>query len=676
MIRIARSIRLPELPDHPGNALLGAVRRILAWRPDDPVLLLWRIVWLPFWLGGDLPVPWLPEREITAQPDSPAALGAARAIDRIGRRVWINWIIAALARGLWLPFVAGAIAGLIHLIRGTPFLPETLLWLWFVTLPLGLVFGLLMRPGRRRIAWMLDHTFTLHDRMTTAVEALETGAPAPGTQASMAYLQLADTANAAIGLRGDPRFRIHLPAREISLAILSGLLLASLLFLRGVGGEIPAPAQTTVPVFVPAAERRTVAEIPQPSERDAERPPTVQEVQQRSEISNATREDLNAIAAALDQNALTAPAAEAMRNGDYAAAAELIRAAAEQAGELSPEARADLANALDQASQQARDSSPSLSEAAHQAASGLREGGDAARSGLRNLGDAVDLASDAVIPQEELAAQLEEAQQAAQQQRAVDAAPYQQTGGGQGSRGQPEAGDAGEQGGAQRARTNTDSSGADARPGFGAESSAGQTDQASTDNPSGQNGGNSDVAAGAVIGDGSVDQSAAGSDSAGSESGSDQPGSGGDAAESAGNAPGGQQQTSGQPGGTGAGGESFTPGQESDDTQRSATGAKSERIPTPAPTQISQTSGAGSKPGAQPTVVSSGSINLPGQSQGGETISLGGNQGSASWANGAGVTEAHGEATQAPVPTAGPDRNRVPPDYRTVVENYFNRGTP
>ena len=50
--------------------------------------------------------------------------------------------------------------------------------------------------------------------------------------------------------------------------------------------------------------------------------------------------------------------------------------------------------------------------------------------------------------------------------------------------------------------------------------------------------------------------------------------------------------------------------------------------------------------------------------------------GSANAGNGTGATMADGNATQEAVPTAGPESNRVPPEYRSVVENYFNRGTP
>lgn len=677
--------RFPELPDHPGRALLDAFQRLLAWRPDDPRLLCWRIFWFPFWVGGDVPAPWLPEHERQMKAGSPAALGAARAIDSIGRRIWINWIIACFARGLWLPFAIGSVIGIVDLLRGNHFAPEHLIWVWAITVPLGLILGSLLRPRRRRVAWMLDHTFNLHDRMTTAVEALETEAPAPGSRASMAYLQLADTANAAIGLRGDPRFRLHPPAREISLAILFGLLLAALLFLRGVGGHIPDVSDTAVPAFVPAADRQTAAEAPPQSPGDTERPPTVQEVQQKADQSQATKEDLNAIAEALDQNAITQPAAEAIRNGDYTAAAQEIRDASANAADLSPEARAALADALDQAAATAQDSSPSLANAASQAADGLREGGDAAKSGMRDLGDAVDLASDAVIPQEQLAQEMTQAQQAAQNQpQGAEAAPNQQASSGQGSSSQQSSQSAQQgQQSQQAASESSSSSGADANPGL----SANQQDQQQSSSQSAQN----------------PDSSASGSQPDGSQPGDQNPGAGqpgasdqpgeskssnpGDssqasasdssASDSSQSQPGGESSTNGKPGGSGVGDSSQTPPAEGDSKESTGGPNAKENTPqeTPAPTAVSQAT-APTGPGTEPTVVPTQSVGLNTENSDGPQVSLGGNNGSSSIGNASGVTEAQGSATQEAVPTAGPDSNRVPEEYRSVVENYFNRGTP
>ena len=46
----------------------------------------------------------------------------------------------------------------------------------------------------------------------------------PATEATPERHVGGSPANVAIGLKADPRFRIHLPSREISLAIMSGLL--------------------------------------------------------------------------------------------------------------------------------------------------------------------------------------------------------------------------------------------------------------------------------------------------------------------------------------------------------------------------------------------------------------------------------------------------------------------
>jgi len=62
--------------------------------------------------------------------------------------------------------------------------------------------------------------------------------------------------------------------------------------------------------------------------------------------------------------------------------------------------------------------------------------------------------------------------------------------------------------------------------------------------------------------------------------------------------------------------------------------------------------------------------------EGGQQVALSGNNGPANNGNGTGATMAEGSATQEAIPTAGPESNRVPPEYRSVVENYFNRSTP
>jgi hypothetical protein len=593
----------------------------------------------------------------------------------------VNWIIACIARGLWLPFAIGSVVGLIDLARGNHFAPERLIWVWAVTIPLGLLLGIFLRPRRRRVAWMMDHTFNLHDRMTTAVEALETDAPAPGSRASMSYLQLADTANAAIGLRRDPRFRLHLPARELSLAILAGLMLCALLFLRGIGGHIPGAAETAVPIFVPAADRQIAAETPNPEANPVAPPATVDEVNAKSARSNAAREDLNAVADALDKNAITQPAADAIRSGDYATAAQDIRDAASHADELSPESRAALANALDQAAASAQESSPALAEAASQAADGLRKGGTAAESSMRDLGDAVDLAGESVVPQSQLDAEMQQAQEnAASPQQSSDAAQSQSSTASnpsQPSGTQPNGnpGDPSQQAPGDSA-PNADSGGSNPKDG-GQQSTSDPSKQqpsGSTDtkNPDG-------APSDSKPGDQPGDASQPGDSQSPGQGDTGQPGQPSDSQTTSDSSS--QSQQDVKDGGSTSSGDpsSSTSSQSPQDEAKGkggnqASDKKSEESAPPVATNVSEAP-TPSGPGTESTVVPTASVEMQGgPSQ--ENVSLGGNMGSANAGNGNGATMADGTATQEAVPTAGPESNRVPPEYRSVVENYFHRGTP
>jgi hypothetical protein len=675
---MASRLRLPITIDRnfPAEHWHSLRRRYSRWRALGWKLALWRLLWLPFTFAGELPAPWLPERSNDREvPPSSAARETVRAIDSIRRRIWLNMLLAAIVRGLWLPFVAGiAIAGVQYL-RDRDWSPQILLWGWAITIPLAIALTVLLRPGRWRTAWMLDHTFALRDRLTTAVEALDQPVP-DGAGASMGYLQLADSANVVHGLRGDPRFRLHPPAREISLAILTGLLLMAMIFLQGVGGSIPPVSETGVPAFVPAAERRSTAAGDNAPIDPSQRPPTVAEVQARADKSNSTRDDLDALADALDDNPLTKPAADAIRNGDYTTAAQALRDIANQAGDMSPEARNDLANALDQAAASSQESSPNLSNAASSAASGLREGDQAAENGLRDLGDAVDLAGQSVVPQEQLSSEMTQAQEnAANQSQGADAASA--------ASGQQQSGQSVDSSG-QQSNNASNPAGADAAPGQASngqpqqsgqsgdqqqpgDSSSGNQAQGSQSDGSQQAGGGQQPGA-ASSGTGDQGNSAQAGEADGSgnaETAQGGPADGGDP-----NQPG-ANSASQQSGGS-AGGESQQNGEATKPAGASNGSGQSGESNNPLPTATSVSaeptpSGAGT----QPTVAPNSSVNLGGD--GGESIQLGGGGSASSLGSGAGVMVAEGTATQEAVPTAEPDSNSVPEDYRRIVEQYFSR---
>ncbi len=669
--------------------IAGAPDRLKRWQAHlqrlGVRLLLWRILWFPFWFGGELPAPWLPDRADRAPlPDAPAARELTRALDGINRRIWWNNLLAAIARGLWLPFALGSIVTIIQIIRGKDWNPERFIWIWAITVPLAVLLAWLMKPDRARVATMLDQTFHLRDRMTTAMELLHRPGPAGGERAPLPYLQLADSANVAIGLKADPRFRLHLPSREISLAIMTGLLLMALLFLRGVGGGLPALGESQVPPFVPAAERRTAAA--QESTTDPnQRPPTVQEVQASAELSHDAQAALNSLADALDDNALTQPAADAIRAGDYETAAQILRDVAAQAGNLPQESRDDLAAALDQAAEAMGETSPALSNAASQASDSLQQGGEAAQSGMQDLGDAVELAGESVVPQEVLADQMQQAEQAAANQpNGADAAqaPNQSSGQQSGSsQGDPNpsnqtSGEPGDPG------STSNSSGADARPGEpnqGDQSAqSGEQESSSDAMPGSQSQSGSQAPAGdqsqsGEATDGSGQQAASESESGGESQGQGQSGATDPEAQAA-TTGGGEQSISesSQSQGAGASGSSQQTPSAGEQNSEGA-GAASEQTPGAVPTGTSVAAApTPSSAGAAPTTAPNSSVALDDQG-GGESIQLGGGGSASSLGSGAGVMVSGGDATQEPVATAGPQSNRVPDDYKTIVENYFSR---
>src|SRR3954452_23191371 len=218
-------------------------------------LLLWRALWLPYWLGSENPAPQLPARNQPLPEGGPAGNQVVRMIDDITRRIWIQRALTIIARALWLGLLVG-FAWLIVDLSGGPVLHwRTLIYLLAVLVVPGVIFAALSRPSRNVVARMLDRSFRLHERMTTSLGNLGRDLPEPNQRASVVYLQVADSANVATELREHHAFNIHIPVREIVAAIACALLLASLFFLRGTSGEIPNVADSPVPRFVPATER-------------------------------------------------------------------------------------------------------------------------------------------------------------------------------------------------------------------------------------------------------------------------------------------------------------------------------------------------------------------------------------------------------------------------------------
>ncbi len=648
--------------------------RLNEWREDvahtlgdrpSRKLLLWRALWLPYWLGSENPAPQLPARNEPLPAGGPAGDQVVRMIDDISRRVWIQRAFNIIARALWLGLLIGFVWLLIDLSGGPDLHLRMLVILWAILIVPGIIFAALSRPSRNAIARMLDRSFRLHERMTTAIGNLGKDLPEPDQRASVVYLQVADSANVATELRDHHAFNIHIPVREIVAAIACALLLASLFFLRGTAGDIPSVADSPVPRFVPATERFAQQEASAASAPATnEKAPSTADVKAKAQRSQEARRDLQQLAQALDDHSVTRSAAEAIQRGDYQSAANDLRDLAQNADQLSPEARAGLADDLDKAAQQMSDGSKDLSDAASAAADGLRQGGDQAKDGLNQLGDAVDKTGQQVVSQQDLASQMQQAQAAEasgqQGQQGSDQAQSSQE-----SQTSSNPQDAQAQMHNTSGQTGQQGQGADAQPGQG-DQAQGQQDQQGPQQGNEQQGAQSQ--------DGSTNGGSQGPPGEQQQSGtSSEPGT------SPGQSPGqtaadGQSQVSqGDTGDQSQQGGGAGSGQDKNGENTGKTGQNGQSDPQggkpPSANVTDQQAQQGSN--QDPSQEQRDAVTLS-RSPDGQGVTTSGDSGTSSDGSGSGVSVSGGSSVQGDVGQAGPDSNRVPPAYRSLVESFFS----
>lgn len=645
-------------------------------------LLLWRMLWLPFWLGSDVPAPHLPARN-TAVPVESGLAGrqVVRMLDAIRRRVWILWALTTIVRASWLGALVGCFWLLIERAGGPKFDATPLYWIGGAFLAIGTVFAVVNRPTRTQTARMLDRSFRLHERISTALGNLGRDIPANGARAQVTYLQVADAANVIAELRRHPAFRLRPPLRELVLALTCALTLAGLFFLRGIGGDIPDLGATNIPAFSPASTRPRPPETtssPGTAPGETGDGPTSEEVQARAQRSNEAQRDLNTLGDALDNYPVTNAAAEAIAEGDYDEAAAELREVGAQADQMSQESREALADDLDRASEQMSPGSSDLADATRNAANGLREGGEPAQEGLNELGDQVQETGSEVASQQELRDQLSQAQ-AQEAGRSAESNPQA---GEQGQSGEQSSSNDGEMGEAGASEQPADSS-------VQGEGSEGEQ-RGAGDGVNGEPGSDGVDAApsnGAQQANADRGSNPAGARQAGrgEQRGRDRQassqGAPGEAQDPGQGSPGGEQAaaSSEQGGATDAGqqGEGAGSGQsESESTAPTQGGEASgqEQPPTEGQPPVEEVTESGPPPEARTDLpeLESGDSSIDLENSGGGGIQTSTNAGSASAGSGTGVMTASGSSTQQEVDAAGPDSNRVPADKRPVVEDYFS----
>lgn len=303
-------------------------------------------------------------------------------LDRLASDRWARRGVRILLRAsaLALSLVCLALGG--HLLTGQP-----LRWTLIGAGALGCIaLGalLVLRPRLRapEVARRLDRRFQLNEQLTTALEL--------GPQAEGVGLYLYDQARRSLArIRRQVATRQRFPWAELALVLSLAVLLAGLAALVDIGpGGVAAMPEPLPPL----------AGVPDPVERFplepfAPPPPAQQELAAGSEGLTSVAPDPAAAAAladALRDQSVTRPAAEALDQGRSGEAARQLRELADQAGQLSPQARSDLGQALREAARQIAPTSPGLAEQLNQSAEGLEAGGGQAAAALEDLASLVE----------------------------------------------------------------------------------------------------------------------------------------------------------------------------------------------------------------------------------------------------------------------------------------------
>lgn len=677
-------------------------RRLTAVALHDPLLLIWQIVTAPFWIGSGVPLPSRPTPRTIHRSvaDSMSTQAIAPGVylethlQSLVRRFWVAWIFSSIIRG----FTLGTLVGTIWTIGGVlklvdPPFATGLISLIVIGSILGGGFGSTTRPSTIRIAAMLDRTFHLDERLTTAFDPSLTSV----SPTAMRRLQLADAANAFAEIREDIHGAAVLPIREAVIGVLAGICLLTALLFNIAGSAIPATADAIVPAFVPSSERFARHQQELESQQRVSLTQPVKTSQAADQTANAAK-DLSTVGAALETQAVTKPANDNISTGNFGKASQSLRDAASSAANLPQADRIALAKKLDEAAAAISPQNQELAKASTQAASDLRAGGEQATNGLNDLADQIDATGKKATSQDkqaEGAPPESSASNSSSDQQTSSDSPAQQ---GQPQSGQSQQAKQSQQPSSSSSTANDPGSGMAAQPGIGNE-----PQKSATDGQQGQPG----QPGGAKSGSGESPQNQPG---AGSQQAGQQPGAGagstqengaGKSPSSASGTGGSQSQQSEGNGSSGKPGSSSNPPSGSNPSQTAGTGsgagqASNEDQSTTQKNPSSSGAGANQKstsnpggvgkagdppPGNGDTSQSSNdnpsartgdqSLVLQGTSDK-DSIGTGNDIGSSSSGSGSADGTAAGNATQGQVGPAGPDSNHVPDAYRDVVKGYFN----
>lgn len=277
------------------------------------------------------------------------------------------------------------------------------------------------RPTAAEAARAADRSLGLRERLGTALELA-----ADPRRGELAALQIADTGAQLAGRRPEEAFGPLVPQREMIAALVTVVVAftvwvslpdLSALVRFPFGGSPAAEPEPFAAALTTDLDENSVndilSSIEETRRRAQERQIDQAEAQRqlndaaarlnaRIEASNRQQQNLQALADQLRQTSTAQDIAGAIDRGDYSLASDLLNQLARESDQLSPQARRELAQALERAAQQTQQNT-ALRDAERRAAQALNRGDyqEIDRS-MRNLGDQLGMAGRDVVSQSEL----------------------------------------------------------------------------------------------------------------------------------------------------------------------------------------------------------------------------------------------------------------------------------
>lgn len=301
-------------------------------------------------------------------------------------------------RRLRLSVRAAWIAGLVlclgligRIWLGAPITIPLLLLITALSLGLGLAYAWMPGRGANELASAFDRAYQLQAQLATAAEV-----SAAGEIEGFGAL-LTDRARRRLAfIDRDVKARVREPLRlELQTLGMVLALGAGIALLGGLRTTLPSAPASDLPALRPpgaaeppaGAQPDPAGQVPAPGgERPAGNQPGGQ-----PELSEEGQQAADALADALGDNGATRAAADALQRGDTQAAADEIRRLADQADQLSPEARQDIADSLDRAADDLQADQPELADRLRRDADQLRrDDPTSAAAALDDLAEAIE----------------------------------------------------------------------------------------------------------------------------------------------------------------------------------------------------------------------------------------------------------------------------------------------